>query len=73
MDYLISLKFTVLMDNNPLTYVCTLYLGAAQICWLSNLALFDFDIRYQAGKSNQVADALSQWPVNPESSSVFGQ
>ena len=31
--------------------------------------LFDFDIKYRAGKMNQVADALSQWPVNPDSSS----
>ena len=31
--------------------------------------LFDFDIRYWAGKSNQAADALSWWPINPESSS----
>ena len=58
-DYLISSKFTVLTDNNPLTYVCTSHLGAAQICWLSNLTLFDFEIKYRAGKSNQVADALS--------------
>ena len=68
-DYLISSKFTVLTDNNPLTYVCTSCLGAAQIHWLSDLMLFDFEIKYRAGKSNQAADALSQWPVNPESSS----
>ena len=68
-DYLISSKFTVLTDNNPLTYVCTSCLGAAQICWLSNLMLFDFEIKYRAGKSNQAADALSRWPVNPKSSS----
>ena len=68
-DYLIGSKFTVLTDNNPLTYVRTSHLGAAQICWLSNLVLFDFDIRYRAGKSNQAADALSRRPVNPESSS----
>ena len=30
-DYLISSKFTVLTDNNTLTYVCTSHLGAAQI------------------------------------------
>ena len=68
-DYLISSKFTVLTDNNPLTYVCTSHLGAAQICWLSDLTLFDFEIKYRARKSNQVADALSQQPVNPNSSS----
>ena len=59
----------VLTDNNPLTYVHTSCLGAAQICWLSDLALFDFDLKYRAGKSNQVANALSQQPNNPESSS----
>ena len=59
-DYLIGSKFTVLMDNNPLTYVCTSRLGASQICWLSNLMLFNFDIKLHAGKSNQAADALSR-------------
>ena len=37
--------------------------------WLSDLALFDFEIKYRAGKSNQVADALIWQPVNPDSSS----
>ena len=59
-DYLIGSKFTVLTDNNPLTYMCMFHLGAAQIHWLSDLALFDFEIKYRAGKSNQAADALSQ-------------
>ena len=68
-DYLKGSKFTVLTDNNPLTYVHTSHLGMAQICWLSDLVLFDFDLKYRAGKSNQAADALSWWPVNPESSS----
>ena len=31
--------------------------------------LFDFEIKYRAGKSNQAADALSWQPVNPKSSS----
>ena len=31
--------------------------------------MFDFDIKYCTGKSNQVADALSQWPENPNSAS----
>ena len=68
-DYLIGSKFTVLTDNNPPTHVHTSHLGATQICWLSDLMLFDFDLKYRAGKSNQMADALSQWPINPESSS----
>ena len=52
-DYLIGSRFTVLTDNNPLTYVHMSCLGAAQIRWLSDLALFDFEIKYRAGKSNQ--------------------
>ena len=68
-DYLIGSKFTVLTDNNPLTYVCTSRLGMSQIRWLSDLALFDFEIKYRVGKSNQVADALSRQPSNPDSAS----
>ena len=59
-DYLLGSKFTVYTDNNPLVYVKTSKLGAAQIHWLSELALYDFDIVYRTGKSNLVADALSQ-------------
>ena len=68
-DNLIGSKFTVLTDNNPLTYVCTSHLGMAQIRWLSDLTLFDFEIKYRAGKTNQAADALSRQPENPNSSS----
>ena len=68
-DYLIGSRFTVLTDNNPLTYVRMSRLGAAQICWLSDLALFDFEIKYRAGKSNQAADTLSRHPSNPDSPS----
>ena len=68
-DYLIGSKFTMLTDNNPLTYVHASRLGTSQIHWLSNLVLFDFDIIYCVGKSNQVADALSRQPENPNSSS----
>ena len=59
-DYLLGSKFTVYTDNNPLVYVKTSKLGAAQIRWLSELALYDFDIVYRTGKSNLVADALSR-------------
>ena len=58
-DYLIGSKFTVLTDNIPLTYVHTSHLGASWIRWLSDLTLFDFEIRYRVGKSNQAVDALS--------------
>ena len=41
----------------------------SQIRWLFDLALFDFDIKYQVGRKNQVADTLSHHPLNPDSSS----
>ena len=49
-------------DNNPLVYIKTSKLGTAQIHWLSELALYNFDIVYRMGKSNLVADALSRRP-----------
>ena len=61
-DYLLGSKFTVYTDNKPLAYVKTSKLGAFQIHWLSKLALFDFDIIYRSGKTNQATDALSQHP-----------
>ena len=70
-DYLIGSKFTVYTDNNPLVHVKTSKLGAAQIHWLSELALFDFDIVYHTGHSNRVADALSQQPTDPESEDEY--
>ena len=61
-DYLLGSKFTIFTDNNPLVYVKTSKLGAAQIRWLSELALYDFDIVYHTGCSNLVTDALSRRP-----------
>ena len=56
-DYLLGSKFTVYTDNNPLAYVQTSKLGVSQICWLGELALFDFNIIYRSGKTNQATDA----------------
>ena len=65
--YLLGSKFTVFTDNNLLCYIKSSKLGAAQIHWLSKLALYNFDIIYQTRKSNLVADALSCLPeVNKE-------
>ena len=65
-DYLLGSKFTVFTDNNPLCYIKSSKLGAAQIRWLSELALYDFDIIYWTGKSNLVPDALSRRPETSE-------
>ena len=59
-DYLLGSKFHVYMDNSPLAYVRESELGASQIWWLSKLALFDFTIHYQTGRSNRATDALSR-------------
>ena len=61
-DYLLGSKFTVFTDNNPLCYIKSSKLGATQIRWLSELALYNFDIVYHTGKSNLVTDTLSRRP-----------
>ena len=54
------LETVVKTDNNPLTYILTTpNLDATQHCWLESLAGFTFSIRYQKGRGNAVADALS--------------
>ena len=72
-DYLLGSKFMVYTDNNPLVYIKTSKLGAPQIRWLSELALYDFNIVYRTGKSNLVADALSQQPESPSSNTRGGE
>ena len=64
-DYLYGNDFTVMTDNNPLTYV----LGSAKLDatghrWVAQLANYHFTLKYCTGTSNRVADALSrvQWP-----------
>ena len=59
-DYLLGLKFHVYTDNSPLAYVRESKLGASQIQWLSELALFDCTIHYRMGRSNRAANALSR-------------
>ncbi|KAI4875687.1 hypothetical protein NFI96_005150 [Prochilodus magdalenae] len=62
-DYLYGAKFTVITDNNPLTYVLTsAKLDAAGHRWLAALSSFDFNIQYRAGRKNQDADGLSRRP-----------
>ena len=65
-NYLLGSKFMEYTDNNLLAYVRESKLGVAQIRWLSELALFDFDIKYSTGKSNKAADTLSHHPNDSE-------
>ena len=60
-EYLTSSTFTVLTDNNPLTYLQSkCKLKAVEQRWVSELANFTFTIKYRAGKHNANADALSR-------------
>ena len=65
-DYLLGSKFTVLTGNNPIAYIQTSKLGTSQICWLSKLALFNFNILYRLSKTDKAIDALGQHAVDPD-------
>ena len=65
-DYLYGCEFTILTDNNPLTYVLTsAKLDAAGHRWLAALSTYRFNIKYRAGQSNGDADGLSRRPQDP--------
>ena len=50
------------MDKNLLLHIQSSNLGAANIRWISDLAMFDFDIKHHCGSENKVADALNHQP-----------
>ena len=61
LEYLQYRPFTVLTDNNPLTYVLmTPNLNALGHRWVAALAGYNMTIRYLKGSDNKVADALSR-------------
>ena len=58
-------KFTVFTDNNPLTYVMTTAkLNATGMRWVSDLAGYDFQLKYKPGKTHSDADGLSRNPLS---------
>ena len=60
-EYLQYQPFTVLTDNNPLTYILTtLNLDALGHQWVTALASYNMTIKYLKGSNNKVADALSR-------------
>ncbi|PIK38608.1 Septin-8-A [Apostichopus japonicus] len=62
-EYLYGRKFTVLTDNNPLTYVnTTAKLDATGHRWLAALSTYNYDLHYRPGKRNGDADGLSRRP-----------
>ncbi|XP_029967090.1 LOW QUALITY PROTEIN: uncharacterized protein LOC115402705 [Salarias fasciatus] len=64
-DYLTGAKFTVFTDNNPVAHLQTAKLGAVEQRWVAQMASFDFDVKYRAGRENVNADALSRFPTTP--------
>ena len=58
--YLLGRHFKVHMYNNPLTYFLTSpNMDAMMQRWINELVKYDFSLKYQKGKNNTVADALS--------------
>ena len=59
--YLLGCHFKVCTDNNPLTYFLTSpNMDAMRQRWINELVKYDFSLKYQKGKNNTVADALSR-------------
>ena len=72
-DYLYGGKFTVITDNNPLTYILSsAKLDATGYRWLAALSTYEFDIRYRRGINHQDADGLSRRPLgSPENDEEY--
>ena len=60
-EYLPYQHFLVRTDNNPLTYIMTMpNLDATGHQWVGALVRFNFQLEYQKGWENTMADVLSQ-------------
>ena len=60
-DILIGSQFVVFTDNNPLSFVnSSAKIGATEMRWVADLALFNLTMQYRSGRSNKNADALSR-------------
>ena len=60
-EYLLYQPFIVRTDNNPLTYIMTTpNLDATGHYWVGALVKFNFQLEYQKGQDNTVADMLSR-------------
>ena len=65
-DYLYGNEFSVVTDNNPLTYILkSAKLDATGHRWVAQLANYKFTLSYLPGSANRAADALSRinWPA----------
>ena len=66
-----SLRVTFLGNPDPLSYLQSAKLGVTELRWASQLAQFDFEIKYRSGKENCNADSLSRKPSNVESAETY--
>ena len=65
--FLCNSKFRVITDHVSLKYIQTLKLQSGRLArWALFLMNYDFEIVYQSGKSNVVADSLSRRQYSPE-------
>ena len=70
-EYLQYRPFTMLTDNNPLTYILTTpNLDALGHHWVAALASYNMTIKYLKGFDNKVADALSRIKARLDPDSV---
>ena len=69
-DYLLGSKVYAYTNSGLLAYVREGKLGVLQIWWLSKLALFNFTIHYQTGRSSKATNASSTHPHNDEDSKI---
>ena len=67
-SYLLGSEFMIYTDNNPLSHLQTVKLGAVEQRWAAELALFNFTIKYRPGRTNGNADALSRATHSPRGS-----
>ena len=59
-EYLLYQTFLVKTDNNPLIYIMTApSLDATGHWWVGTLAKFNFQLEYEKGWDNTMADVLS--------------
>lgn len=61
--FMMGAKVIIYTDNNPVAHLQTAHLGATEQRWVTQLAAFDYHVKFRSGRENANADALSRFPV----------